>query len=442
MTSTLITILLILLVARINQKLFQIPVTLSLIALAYIVYHTFPETLHIEEHMFDETLLLLLPIILLPDILHLKVEDLRKHWKEITFLALIAVGISIAIGTFITPYLLPEYKFALGMLVALFSMIMATDAITVTSIFGKFNLPHRLKLFAEGESLFNDATGLIAYYFVGLPLLMGEDVTPFGIFLKLDEVFLFSTLIGIVVGFIGYYVLKFLEDPIDEFIIMYVVALTAFLIAEHFHMAGILSIISSVMTFNFFIDRDFKKWETKIKEEHKKEFKETPKKLHEILLEKLDFNYATTKERYEENKELSLVVGHFANAFLFISMAILVKPEILLEYWKEILIVFIIITIVRSMMSFGFVGLFRYPMRWGAALTLAGTRGGLSIIMVHTLPHDFVYKEMFEAIVVGVVVLTTFIYTFILLIFLKLKKQEFENDMKEEEQILGNNNNH
>ena len=433
MTSTLITILLILLVARINQKLFQIPITLSLIALAYVVYHTFPDLLHLEEELFDETLLLLLPIILLPDILHLKVEDLKKYWKELTFLALIAVGISIVIGTFITPFLLPEYRFTLGMLVALFSMIMATDAITVTSIFGKFKLPHRLKLFAEGESLFNDATGLIAYYFVGLPLLLGEDVSVFSIFLKLDEVFLFSTLIGIVIGFIGYYILKFLEDPIDEFIIMYVVALTAFLIAEHFHMAGILSIISSVMTLNFFIDRDFKKWEEKIEKEHKKEFKQTPKRLHEILLEKLDFNYATTKERYEQNKELALIVGHFANAFLFISMAIIVKPEVLFEYWKEILIIFLVITIVRAIMSFGFVGLFKYPLRWGVALTLAGTRGGLSIIMVHTLPKDFIYREMFEAIVVGIVILTTYLYTITLLIYLKLKKKEFERDMKAEE---------
>ncbi len=436
MTSTLIAILLILLIARINQKLFQIPVTLSLIALAYIVYHLFPDVLHLEEHMFDETLLLLLPIILLPDILHLKVEDLKKYWKEITYLALIAVGISIAIGTFITPYLLPEYRFTLGMLVALYAMIMATDAITVTSIFGKFKLPHRLKLFAEGESLFNDATGLIAYYFVGVPLLLGKDVTPFGITLSLIEVFVFSTLIGVIIGFIGYYILKFLEDPIDEFIIMYVVALTAFLAAEHFHMAGILSIIFSVLTFSYFIDRDFEKWEQKIEEEHEKEFKKTPKRLHEILLEKLDFNYATTKERYEQNKELSLIVGHFANAFLFISMAILVKPEVLLEYWKEILVVFLIITVVRAMMSFSFVGLFKYPARWGTALTLAGTRGGLSIIMVHTLPHDFIYREMFEAIVVGVVVLTTFIYTIILLIFLRVKKEEFARDMEEEEKLL------
>ena len=204
-------------------------------------------------------------------------------------------------------------------------------------------------------------------------------------------------------------------------------------------MAGILSIITSVLTFNFFIDRDFKKWEKRIEQKHKEELREVPKKFHEVILEKLDFNYATTKERYEENKELSLIVGHFANAFLFISMAIIVKPEVLLEYWKEILIVFLIITVVRAIMSFGFVGMFRYPVRWGTALTLAGTRGGLSIIMVHTLPNDFVYREMFEAIVVGVVILTTYLYTLILLIFLKLKKVEFERDMEIEERVLNTN---
>lgn len=43
-------------------------------------------------------------------------------------------------------------------------MLMATDAITVSSIMSKFRLPERLKTYAESESLFNDVTALIIFY--------------------------------------------------------------------------------------------------------------------------------------------------------------------------------------------------------------------------------------------------------------------------------------
>jgi NhaP-type Na+/H+ or K+/H+ antiporter len=41
--------------------------------------------------------------------------------------------------------------------------VAATDAAAVDAIFKGFPIPHRLKLVIEGESLFNDTTGVISF---------------------------------------------------------------------------------------------------------------------------------------------------------------------------------------------------------------------------------------------------------------------------------------
>jgi CPA1 family monovalent cation:H+ antiporter len=41
-------------------------------------------------------------------------------------------------------------------------------------------------------------------------------------------------------------------------------------------------------------------------------------------------------------------------------------------------------------------------------------KGALSIILVHMIPNTFKYKELFEAVTVGVVSLSIFIYGIVL----------------------------
>lgn len=417
MIQTLITILVLILIARLNEKFLKIPISLSLIAFSYIIAHTFPSFLHIPVETFDETLLLLLPIILLPDVMHLKLDKLKNNALPIFFFAFIGVAISIFLGVIFIKILLPEYAFSIGALISLFAMVLATDAITVSSVFKNFKLPEDLKIITEGESLFNDATALIAFYFIGLPMLIGSSVSVLGVSEKLIEVMFLSVAIGVIIGYLGYLLLKLLEDPIDEFIIMYIVSLSSFLIAEHFHVAGILSIIFAVMVFKYNIDKDLKFAEEKAEKVSQK--RKSP--FHYRFIKKIMNNIATTKESFKENLELSIIVAHFANGFLFISMALLVDFEALFKYWKEIIIIFILTTFLRGLNSIAGVVLFKKPISWAYIFTFAGMKGGLSIIMVHLLPDNFIYKEMFEAIVIGIVLLSMFVYSFLLIAFLKLK---------------------
>jgi len=428
-------LLLIILLSRITEETTKIPSTLSVIVYSFAVSLFFPELFAISSQEFDEILYLMLPVILLPDILNISIKELKNHAKEIFYLAVIAVIVSIAIASLITPYLLSEHSFTIGMLIALYAMLMATDAITVTSIMSKFKLPERLKIYAESESLFNDVTALIIFYFIALPLITGGEVTLLSINYILLKVLILSTFIGVLVAYIGFLSIKVLKNPLDQFIIIYLIVIVSFLIAEHFHIAGILSIVASVLTFKYLVQE-----ETDNENKHRC----NNNSIHNIkdqysILELIKSIPAITKREFREYKKEAMFIGIFANAIVFVIIANIIELNLLLVYFKEIFIIFAITTFIRFMGVSSLVIAMKLPFRWAKTLTLSGAKGALAIIMVHSIPQTFIYKDMFEAIIIGNVLISTFLYTILLMFHIKLNKNNYAQDMQVDMQDADNN---
>lgn len=418
-------LLLIILLSRITEEITRIPSTLAVIVYSFALSLFFPQLFSISSQEFDEILYLMLPMILLPDILNISIKELKINAKEIFYLAVISVVVSISIATLITPYLLPEYSFTIGMLIALFSMLMATDAITVSAIMSKFRLPEKLKIYAESESLFNDVTALIIFYFIALPLISGGEVTILSINYILLKVLILSTIIGIAVAYLGFLSIKILKNPFDQFIIIYLVVIISFLIAEHFHIAGILSIVAATLTFKYFIQRD-----TKHESEYNRKGNNRSKFKNEYsILELIKSVPAVTKREFREYKKEAMFIGVFANAIVFIIIANIVELSLLFVYTYEILVVFGVTTLIRFMSISSLIVVMKLPFRWAKTLTLSGTKGALAIIMVHSIPQSFEYKDMFEAVVIGNVLISTFLYTFLLMHHIKSNGKEYDQDM-------------
>jgi len=417
----LFTILLIfILLSRVIENLIKIPTTLSLIVLSFLLSSFFPNLSTLTNDKFDEILYLMLPIVLLPDILNISVDQLKKHYKEIFYLAFIAVLSSISIAVFITPYLLPEYHFSIGMMIALFSMLMATDAITVTSIMSRFNLPNKLKIYAESESLFNDVTALIIFYFIALPMISGNTLSFLDINITLVKVLCLSILIGSTVAYIGYFTMKILKNSFDQLIVIYLIVVISFLIAEHFKIAGILSIVSAVLTFKYLVKNEFAHQQLNFTQRKGRESSVHPFVKNIPVL---------TKKHYKKYKKESELIGVFANAIVFIIVANIIDFIFLREYIQEIMIVFVITTLIRLVFISIMTWTLDLPFRWAIALTYSGTKGALAIIMVHSLPETFIYKEMFNTIVIGNVLLSTFIYTILLMIHIHKNKQSYNDEI-------------
>lgn len=69
---------------------------------------------------------------------------------------------------------------------------------------------------------------------------------------------------------------------------------------------------------------------------------------------------------------------------------------------------------------------------WWMVLSAAGVKGGISILMLHMLPRGFEHRELFEAVIIGQILLSTFIYPIILMGVIKLFSQKFEAECAEE----------
>ncbi|MFT7860819.1 MAG: cation:proton antiporter [Sulfurimonas sp.] len=414
-------LLLIILLSRLTEEVTKIPATLAIIFYVFLLSIYFPHYIHISKQEFNEILYLMLPVILLPDILNISLKELKSYAKEIFYLAVIAVVISISLAVFITPYLLPEYSFTVGMLLALFTMLMATDAITVGAIMSRFSLPQRLKIYAESESLFNDVTALILYYFVALPLLQGGPVDLLSINVTVVKVLLLSSFIGASSASLGFLALKVLRNPFDQFLIIYLIVISSFLLAEYFHIAGILSIVVAVITFKLLVQRESSL-------HPKTSDLSNNGNIYSKYIELLQHIPAITKHEFREYKKEAMFIGIFANAVVFVVIANIIDLSLLWSYIYEILVVFALTTLIRFGSISTLVVSSKLPFYWTYALTLSGMKGALAIIMMHSLPKEFIYYDLFTAIVLGNVLISTFLYTFVLMFHIKRYTKLYEHD--------------
>ena len=90
-------------------------------------------------------------------------RDFRFNMVSILMLAFGLVGFTVLGVAFIGPHVLAGFDWRLGLVLG--AVVAPTDAIAATSIASRIGLPTRIVDILEGESLINDATGLLALEF-------------------------------------------------------------------------------------------------------------------------------------------------------------------------------------------------------------------------------------------------------------------------------------
>jgi len=441
MIITLLVLLSILFLSIEIQKYLKIPSPITLISLSYGFYYLFPNMKLFSEEGFAELVISLIPILIASDALQLKLEDLRKNALSLLYLALFSVAISVIIGIFTAHTFFVDYNLSTGAIIALFAMVLATDPVSVVSVFSSFKVSHKLKILAEGESLFNDATALIIFVFIALPMLRGESISAIDIAIVSVKVLSISILVGFIVGWIGILLMRLTNDPMSELVLILLTAYGAFELAEHFHVSGLLSVIVAIITLNTITNKSFEVVSDRVKKARRivnqtnKSKKVFSSNFMNAITRKLTTDISHI-QRHKQNLNYIAVLALIANTFLFVSMASIVDIKLLLHYHKEIILMFLVTTIIRAIMigSFALVSNMTKKMtdigfRWWSVLLFAGIKGGLSIVMIQMLPQGFEYREMFEAIVIGVILLSTFIYSLTLVAIISFNKEAFNNEI-------------
>lgn len=463
MITTLLMIAGILFIALQLEEKFRIPSPLGLIALSFIVHYSFrqvPVLTGDAEH-FAVLVILLLPILLIADSLELKVSDLKEHALSLLYLAIVSVVLSVLVALSVSSWLFADYTLGSAAVIVLFAMVLATDPVSVVSIFSKFELPHRLKILAEGESLLNDATALIVFVFIGLFALGGGEITVPYVAEISAEVILGSVAVGMAVGFAGLGIMKTTENRIAEMMVLIITGYGAFELSEHFfvllnllgahshlHLSGILACIFATITVNHVMTQAVADENRRIgRDEAELQLEAQGSNTSPGMIGSVLHRITATveeRDRHLRTKEDIQLLAMVANTILFIAMAEMIDGNLLWKYRNEILVMFLATTIIRGVMMWVFamianksVRMVDINFRWWGVLTFAGIKGGLSIVMITMIPATFEYLEMFKAVVIGVILLSTFIYSGVLIVIIGSNRGQFLADKNSEKEKHG-----
>lgn len=170
--------------------------------------------------------------------------DLEEIWRRVIPISLLAtVGVLltvIAIGALAHFGL--GLDWASGILLG--SIVAATDPIAVVSLLRQVRAPIGLDAILEGESLFNDGTGVAVFSAVLGTILSGHPSLADGA-LRLLFVTGVGVTIGLAVGGLSVLLLRLVDEAELEILITLVVAYGAYLAADVVHASGVVSVVAA-----------------------------------------------------------------------------------------------------------------------------------------------------------------------------------------------------
>jgi CPA1 family monovalent cation:H+ antiporter len=322
----------------------------------------------------DVILFVFLPTLIFESSLHLDARELRRNLMPVLTLAIPGLLIStLIIGTVVSTFTPIDFAAAL----VLGSILSATDPVAVISLFKQLGAPRRLTILVEGESLFNDATAIVASqillaiavagYFSAQTIVSGVG----------DFVFVFFG--GAVVGWAmavatGYLLGKVEADPLIEISLTTILAYASFLIAEHaLHVSGVMATVAAALTLGG--------WgRSKI----------SPSVGHYL-------------ESFWE------YLAYVANALIFLLVGLQIDLIAVAESWPMLIWVIASMLVARAVVVFTLVPMVsRFPgseaidRKYQAVMYWGGLRGAIALALVLSL-GDFRYTDIFIVLVTGAV---------------------------------------
>ncbi|HXI23814.1 MAG TPA: sodium:proton antiporter [Pyrinomonadaceae bacterium] len=123
-------------------------------------------------------------------------------------------------------------------------LIAATDPVSVIAMLKHAGVSGRLRLLVEAESLFNDGTAAVAFA-IATAIITGQQASAFGVTKTLAVMFVGSIVCGALIGGVTVLLAGATTDHLVEITFTTIAAFGSFLVAEHFHLSGILSTLTA-----------------------------------------------------------------------------------------------------------------------------------------------------------------------------------------------------
>ncbi|MBC9176817.1 Na+/H+ antiporter [Pseudoroseomonas ludipueritiae] len=227
-----------------------LPLPLVQIALGAVIASVADLGVQLEPHIF---FLLFLPPLLFLDGWRIPKEGLFRDKATILELALgLVVFTVVGVGLFIN-WMIPSMPLAVAF--ALAAIVSPTDPIAVSAIAARVPIPKRLMHILEGESLLNDASGLVCMQFAVAAALTGifSMTEAFGTFLwvALGGIALGAAVTWVVMKAKDFVSRRLGEETGSQILISLLIPFGAYLLAEHLHCSGILAAVAAGITMSY-----------------------------------------------------------------------------------------------------------------------------------------------------------------------------------------------
>src|SRR5262245_7052179 len=182
-----------------------------------------------------------LPPLIFEAAIHLRWRELRKDLPVILVLATLGVLLS-AGATAAGMHFLVRWNWMAAIIFGV--LIAATDPVSVIATFKETKVKGRVRLLVEAESLFNDCTAAVAYAIV-LALASGQPIGATGTIKTLALTVVGAIACGALVAAGTLLLAGRTDDHLVEVTFTVVAAYGSFLLAEHFHLSGVLAALTA-----------------------------------------------------------------------------------------------------------------------------------------------------------------------------------------------------
>jgi CPA1 family monovalent cation:H+ antiporter len=384
-----ITIMLAAVFAYINHRLIKWPPTIGIMVLSLGTsimlatlgkFHPFLSNKAIQlanSIDFEDVLMnFMLSFMLFAGAIHIDAGKLKKELWPVLALSNIGIVISTTLVGCATWYLFQLFHLPVQFIYCLLfgALISPTDPIAVLAILKEAKIPASLELKISGESLFNDGVAVVV--FITLLDAARSGVSAVDI-VDVGKLFLQEAvgglLFGAVLGYIGYYALRSIDDYKVEVLVTLAIVMGGYFIAGHLHVSGPLAmVVAGIITGN------------KVKDE---------------VLSKISRDYLG---KFWE------LIDEILNAVLFLLIGLemlIIKINIMVLIIGGISV--LVVLFIRWLSVFFPVLLLRYKIPFEkhavSILTWGGLRGGLSVALALSLSPEM-HRDEFVLITYVIVV--------------------------------------
>ena len=356
----------------------------------------------ITERIPEIILYVIIPILIFESGRKLSIKQIKNEAIPIGFFSIIGVIITILIiGIAVTTiFQIPVID---GLLFG--TILAATDPVAVGIIFKKFPIPHRLNLIIEGESLFNDATGVISFNVVKGIIFSGVAFSLLDTSLSFIWTMIGAIAFGTGLGWIGGKILnKWKADEYVDFTFSLGLAIAGYIVADHYlHVSGVVTTLFTAI-------------------------------LMVTIHKEISTGVRKLFHKYWD------YIGFITNSMLFFLIGI---PLLSVESYESasvpliliLVIPFAIMMLSRAVVVYGgstFLRIFRVkiPLQWQNVLTLGGLRGGIAVALALSISADYVFKDLFISLVVPLIAINLLVNPILLNWYLKKSMSQNMNESR------------